>query len=85
VSEAKLYVLLLHMRHIKTNEHRYVMSAEVAAGEEEALIKASLLAHPGQGSFDNWTVLSRHVEEIDRAVLERAAREVLGWGEPEDQ
>ena len=80
-----MYVLLLHMQHSKTGEHRLLTSVEIASSEEEALLKASLLAHPGQGQVDNWNVLSRHVEEVDREVLERAATEVLGWRGPERQ
>ena len=85
MSQAKMYVLSLLMRHSKTGEHRLVTDVDIAAGEQEALIKASLLAHPGQGEVDHWTVLRKQVEEVERGLIERAATDVLGWSKPEGQ
>jgi hypothetical protein len=79
MSRANMYVLSSFMRHDQTGEYRMLINIEVAASEEEASVKASLMAHPGQGEKDHWIVLSRHVEAVERETLERAAREVLGW------
>ena len=82
MNRPKMFVLILLAQHAKTGEQRLTARALVATDEEEALVKASLLAHPGEGSADNWAVLSRRVEEVDRDVLEQAAAEVLGWPRP---
>jgi hypothetical protein len=82
VTRPKLYVLAAHLLNCRTGEHRFLTGAEVVAGEEEAAIRAALLAQPENGHAEDWDVLSSHVEEIDRKVLERAAEEVLGWSKP---
>lgn len=76
MSQMKAYICVVQMQHEKTHEHRLVTDLCVAPSEEEALIKAALLAHPS--GHDNWTVLSREAQELDREKLERAAAEVLG-------
>ena len=83
MSQAKAYVCSILMQHKDTNEYRLLTDLAVAPGEQEALIQATLIAHPGQGGYDNWIVLNKQVQELDREALERAAREVLGWSKPE--
>jgi hypothetical protein len=77
-----MYVLAAHLLNGRTGEHRFMMSAEVVPGEEEAAVRAALLAQPENGHAEDWDVLSSHVEEVDRGVLEKAAQEVLGWSRP---
>jgi hypothetical protein len=83
MSQAKAYVCVVLMQHQNTHEYRLLTDIAIAPSEEEALIKATLLAHPPDGGPDNWVALSREVQEMDRETLERAAAEVLGWGRPE--
>ena len=79
MSQAKAYICVVLMQHENTHESRLLTDLVAAPDEEQALVKASLLAHPG--GHDNWTVLSKEVHEVDRDTLRRAAAEVLGWGD----
>lgn len=83
MSRAKAYICVVLMQHENTHEHRILTDLVVAPGEAEALIKAALLAHPS--GHDNWSVLSREVQELDREALERAAAEVLDRGTADGQ
>ncbi len=82
MSQAKAYICVVLMQHESTHENRVLTDLIVAPGEEEALVKVTLLAHPS--GHDKWSVLSKEVREIDRETLERAAAEALGWRAPAD-
>ena len=77
MTQAKAYICVVLMQHENNQESRLLTDLVAAPDEEQALVKASLLAHPG--GHDNWTVLSKEVHEVDRDTLRRAAAEVLGW------
>ena len=81
-SKAKAYICSILMQHKDTQEYRLLADIAVARSEEEALVQATLMAHPGQGGYDNWVALNKQVQELDREAIERAAREVLGWTSP---
>ncbi len=76
MSQAKAYICAVLMQHENKQESRLLTDLVAAANEEEALVKAAVLAHPG--GHDSWTVLSREVSELDRDTLERVAARVLG-------
>lgn len=78
MSQPKAFICVVLMRHENNHESRLLTDLVAAPGEEEALVKASVLAHPG--GHDHWTVLSREVHEVDRDTLERVAAQVLGGG-----
>jgi hypothetical protein len=78
MSQPKAYVCVVLMQHENNQENRLLTDLVAAASEEEALVKASILAHPG--GHDNWTVLSREVQELDRDTLSHVAAQVLGDG-----
>ena len=78
--QPRAYVCVVLMQHDNKQESRILTELVAAAGEEEALVRAAVLAHPG-GGHDNWTVLSREVHEVDRDTLERVAARVLGGGQ----
>ena len=77
MSQAKAYICVVLMRHESNQENRVLTDLVVATDEEQALVRAALLAHPG--GHDQWSVLSREVRALDEETLERAAAEVLGW------
>ncbi len=79
MSQAKAYICVVLMQHENKHDSRLLTDLVAAPDEEQALVKASLLAHPG--GHDNWTVLSKEVHEVDRDTLRRAAAEVLGWND----
>ena len=79
MTQAKAYICVVLMQHENNHESRLLADLVAAPDEEQALVKASLLAHPG--GHDNWTVLSKEVHEVDRDTLRRAAAEVLGWND----
>jgi len=79
MSQPKAFICAVLMQHDNKQESRLLTDLVVASDEEQALVKASLLAHPG--GHDNWTVLSKEVHEVDRDTLRRAAAEVLGWAD----
>ena len=79
MSQPKAFICAVLMQHDNKQESRLLTDLVVAPDEEQALVKASLLAHPG--GHDNWTVLSKEVHEVDRDTLRRAAAEVLGWND----
>lgn len=79
MTQAKAYICVVLMQHENKHENRLLAELVAAPDEEQALVKASLLAHPG--GHDNWTVLSKEVHEVDRDTLRRAAAEVLGWND----
>ena len=76
MSQPKAFICAVLMQHDNKQESRLLTDLVVAPDEEQALVKTSLLAHPG--GHDNWTVLSKEVHEVDRDTLRRAAAEVLG-------
>ena len=78
MSQPKAYICAVLMQHENKQESRLLTDLVAAASEEEALVKAAVLAHPG--GHDNWTVLSREVRELDRDTIERVAAKVLGAG-----
>ena len=78
MSQTKAYVCVVLMQHENNQESRLLADLVAANSEEEALVKASILAHPG--GHDNWTVLSREVQELDRDTLQSVAAQVLGDG-----
>lgn len=73
----KAFICVVLMQHEETHEHRILTELVVAKSEADALIKATLLAHPS--GHDKWSVLSKEVAEVDSEALERAAVEVLGY------
>lgn len=84
MSHAKAYVCSILMQHKKSCEYRLLTDLAVAPTEEEALVHAALLAHPGHGGIDDWIILNKQVQELDREAIERAASEVLGWSKPDN-
>ena len=72
----KAYICVVLMQHENNQESRLLTDLVAAPDEEQALVKASVLAHPG--GHDNWTVLSREVHELDRETLQTVAAQVLG-------
>ena len=58
MSWPRMYVLAAHLLNGRTGEHRFLTSAEVVAGEEEAVVRAALLAQPENGHAEDWDVLS---------------------------
>ena len=79
MSQPKAFICAVLMQHDNKQESRLLTDLVVAPDEEQALVKLSLLAHPG--GHDNWTVLSKEVHEVDRDTLRRVAAEVLGWSD----
>jgi hypothetical protein len=79
MSQPKAFICAVLMQHDNKQESRLLTDLVVAPDEEQALVKVSLLAHPG--GHDNWTVLSKEVHEVDRDTLRRVAAEVLGWND----
>lgn len=79
MSQQRAYVCVVLMQHDNKQESRLLTELVAAASEEEALVKASVLAHPG--GHDHWTVLSREVQEIDRDTLQRVSSQVLNDSE----
>jgi hypothetical protein len=73
----KAFICVVLMQHEVTHEHRILTELAVAESEADALIKATLLAHPS--GHDKWSVLSKDVSEVDPEALERAAVEVLNY------
>ena len=82
MSQPKAFICVVLMQHDTKQESRLLTDLVAAPNEEEALVKASVLAHPGAAGHDNWTVLSREVQEVDRDTLSRVAAQVLGTGGP---
>lgn len=80
MSQSKAYICVVLMQHENKNESRLLTDLVAAPDEEQALVKAAVLAHPG--GHDHWTVLSREVQEIDRDTLSSVAAQVLGSGGP---
>ena len=81
MSRAKAYICVVLMQHDNKQESRIRAELVAAPDEEQALVRVSALAHPGGGGgHDNWTVLSREVQELDRDTLQRVAAQVLGDG-----
>ena len=78
MSQPKAYICVVLMQHDNQHESRLLTDLFAAPDEEQALVKASVLAHPG--GHDRWTVLSREVHEIDRDTLASVAAQVLGNG-----
>ena len=78
MSQPKAYICAVLMQHENKQESRLLTNLVAAASEEEALVKAAVLAHPG--GHDNWTVLSREVHELDRDTIQSVAALVLGTG-----
>jgi hypothetical protein len=79
MSQPKAFICAVLMQHDNKQESRLLTDLVVAPDEEQALVKVSLLAHPG--GHDNWTVLSKEVHEVDGDTLRRVAAEVLGWND----
>jgi hypothetical protein len=79
-----LYVCLLHLRHEASGEKMSINTIEFAPTEQAALqlAKASIREAAFASATRGWIVEEDAVLKVGNEILERAAKEILGWNPP---
>lgn len=79
--QSRMYTCSLLLRSATTHDRALFTHTTIAETREEAMEHAAASADLAtrRAGWGEWEVENSTVIEIDRDLIERAAREVLGW------